>query len=54
MIMIICNECNEQCKGVEETFDYPGTHCNNGQSGIHHTGVYKSDCCESDMTNGDD
>lgn len=40
-----CLECGEECGTVEETFDYSGTHCNNGQAGTHKTGHYVSDCC---------
>ena len=45
---VICADCNEVCKLVEETFDYAGTHCTYGKSGTHHTGVYVSDCCGAD------
>ncbi len=47
----ICTECSEECGIVEETFDYPGTHCTFGKSGTYHTGIYVSDCClaEYDM-----
>lgn len=44
----ICLECGEECGTVEETFDYSGTHCNNGQAGTHRTGHYVSDCCLSE------
>ncbi len=44
----VCASCSEPCSIVEETFDYSGTHCTHGQSGTHHTGVYKSDCCLDD------
>ena len=40
-----CTDCGDECKLVEETFDYPGTHCNHGIAGTHHTGHYVSDCC---------
>ncbi len=43
-----CNDCGNECEVVEETFDYSGTHCNNGNGGTHHTGVYVSDCCFDD------
>jgi predicted nucleic acid-binding Zn ribbon protein len=42
-----CEECKEECDIVEETFDYAGTHCNHGQSGIHRTGNYSSKCCDA-------
>jgi len=40
-----CLDCGDECKIVEETFDYAGTHCTHGKSGTHHTGHYVSDCC---------
>jgi len=43
-----CTDCGEPCELVEETFDYAGTHCTNGKSGTHHTGVYVSKCCGAD------
>ena len=45
-----CLKCGELCS-VEEVgnFDYSGTHCNNGQAGTHHTGLYASDCCEAEF-----
>lgn len=39
-------QCDE-CDVIEETFDYSGTHCNNGKSGTHRTGIYLSSCCDS-------
>jgi len=45
----LCPECKEPCKSVEETFDYAGTHCTNGESGTHRTGNYVSDCCGADL-----
>ena len=44
-----CSMCGEPCGTVEETFEYAGTHCTNGKPGIHHTGVYVSDCCFEDV-----
>ena len=44
-----CTECNQPCEIEEETFDYSGTHCNHGQSGIHRTGHYTSKCCDSEF-----
>jgi len=52
--VFICSECGDECKRVEETFDYSGTHCNNGISGTHHTGVYVSDCCSSEYHEAED
>ena len=48
-----CDMCGEPCSIVEETFDYAGTHCTNGKSGIHHTGIYVSDCCLAEVTEND-
>ncbi len=45
--MFKCNECGELCKVIEETFDYSGTHCTNGNGGTHRTGHYASDCCDA-------
>ena len=45
-----CTECKEECRLVEETFGYAGTHCTFGRSGTHHTGVYVSDCCGAGYT----
>lgn len=48
-----CLECNEDCKIVEETFDYSATHCApNG--GIHKTGFYTSDCCDAEFLTYDE
>ena len=47
--MLLCTDCKGECKGVEETFDYAGTHCTYGKSGTHHTGIYVSDCCLAEM-----
>lgn len=44
-----CEDCGDECKPVEETFDYAGTHCTYGQSGTHHTGNYVSDCCLAEI-----
>ncbi len=43
-----CESCGDLCKLVEETFDYAGTHCTNGNAGTHKTGVYLSECCLAD------
>ncbi len=48
--VVYCTDCGEACKAVEETFDYPGTHCTGGKSGTHHTGVYVSDCCGAEVS----
>jgi len=45
-----CTDCKNECTLVEETFDYPGTHCNHGRPGTHHTGVYVSSCCGAEYT----
>lgn len=44
-----CCECGAICEIVEESFDYAGTHCTNGNSGTHYTGDYYSACCLSDF-----
>ena len=43
-----CLDCGEKCEIIEESFDYPGTHCNYGNSGTHYTGHYYSGCCGSE------
>ena len=48
MDKLICTECGDACRLVEETFSYAGTHCTGGNSGIRRTGYYSSDCCNSD------
>ena len=48
-----CSDCGEECKAVEETFDYAGTHCTFGRSGTHHTGFYVSSCCSADLNDSD-
>jgi len=45
MNKLICTECSDECRLVEETFGFAGTHCTNGNSGTHRTGVYLSHCC---------
>ncbi len=42
-----CEECGEECQIEEELIHYSGTHCTNGNSGVHHTGHYSSTCCEA-------
>ena len=49
-----CDDCGEECQVSEETFEYSGTHCNNGQAGTHHTGHYTSDCCDAEYVEADD
>lgn len=49
----VCINCGQPCKPIEETFNYVGTHCTNGQPGIHHTGHYVSDCCFADYEERD-
>jgi len=43
-----CTECGKPCKVVEDTFDYPGTHCTHGLGGTYRTGDYYSECCGTD------
>lgn len=45
---LICSECGEHCKVIEETFNYAGTHCTGGKPGTHRTGIYVSNCCWAD------
>mgnify|MGYP000303465010 CR=1 FL=1 len=45
-----CTQCKDECGLTEETWDYGGTHCTHGQSGVHHSGVYVSDCCLEEVT----
>ena len=48
-----CNDCGEECQiiGIDDSFDYSGTHCTYGRSGTHRVPVYPgSDCCEADTT----
>lgn len=46
-----CSDCGEPCQSVEDSFSYPGTHCNFGRGGIYYTGTYSSDCCSADLLN---
>ena len=46
-LKFICEECGERCKVDEESFDYSGTHCTNGNGGTHKTGLYYSSCCDA-------
>ena len=46
---LVCSDCGEECKLVEESFDYGGTHCNHGIGGTHYTGHYVSDCCLAEL-----
>jgi predicted nucleic acid-binding Zn ribbon protein len=52
--MNTCTECGEECKVVEETFDYAGTHCTHGQAGTHHTGIFVSECCLAEFDEGEE
>ena len=45
-----CTDCGEECKIVEVTYNYAGTHCTNGKDGTYHTGDYVSDCCLEEFT----
>ena len=45
----ICTDCMDPCLTVEETFDYAGSHCTNGQAGTHHTGHFVSACCLAEV-----
>ena len=50
---LFCINCGDECNAIEETFSYAGTHCTNGKDGVHHTGVYVSDCCLDGTTTVD-
>jgi len=50
----LCPACNQPCRiiALDNSFDYAGTHCTYGQSGIHYPAGYGSpvtDCCEADV-----
>ena len=49
-----CRLCFDECKVVEESFDYAGTHCTGGRSGTHRTGNMVSDCCLAEVTDDPD
>jgi len=44
----ICCDCEDECELEKESFHYSGTHCTNGNDGIHYTGFYISECCGAD------
>lgn len=49
-----CPECGEPCEivGLDNSFDYGGTHCTFGRAGTHYPsgwGWPVSDCCEADI-----
>jgi DNA-directed RNA polymerase subunit RPC12/RpoP len=44
-----CLQCGGICEIVEESVDYTGTHCTNGNAGTHYTGDCYSLCCLSDF-----
>lgn len=50
LTQLYCTNCKEPCEVHEETWDYPGTHCTHGIAGVHHSGNYVSDCCDSVAT----
>ena len=50
----VCTNCKKKCKRVEQTFNYAGTHCTNGNSGTYHTGHYISDCCLEEVEDSDE
>ena len=43
-----CCDCLDVCEIEPEEIHYSGTHCTNGNSGIHKTGFYLSTCCQAD------
>lgn len=51
---MICTECGKECNVIplDNSFSYAGTHCTNGNGGIHYPpgyGMPVSDCCEADV-----
>jgi hypothetical protein len=42
-----CESCMMPCKKItiDESFDFAGTHCTHGKSGIHRQYADGSDCC---------
>lgn len=54
----LCPACNQPCTiiALDNAFDYSGTHCTAGKSGIHYPSSYGSpvtDCCEADVPNAE-
>lgn len=50
-----CTECNEPCLivGLQNEFDYSGTHCNHGAAGTEYPfdwGSPVSNCCDAEVT----
>jgi hypothetical protein len=50
----VCSDCGEPCKviGLDNSFDYAGTHCTHGKGGTHRPEGYGSpvsDCCEAEI-----
>ena len=50
----VCPNCGDPCTIVPylNHFDYAGTHCTHGNSGVHFPadwGIPVSDCCEVEM-----
>jgi hypothetical protein len=48
-----CENCQSETLFEELTFDYPATHCNFGNSGIHHTGEFECRDCGSEYKESD-
>ena len=46
--IFICDSCGKECKPIEDTFSYTGTHCTHGRSGTEKTGDILSDCCHEE------
>jgi len=49
-----CEECQQKCEIIEESFDYAGTHCTYGKSGTHYTGHFVSKCCNAPLVDFED
>ena len=49
-----CCVCNEDCDIEPEEIHYSGTHCTNGNGGVHKTGFYYSVCCGAEFLTYDE
>ena len=49
-----CLGCGEDCGIEPEEIHYSGTHCTHGNSGVHKTGFWLSDCCQDDFLTYDE
>ena len=44
-----CQECGDECKAIEDSWDYPATHCTHGKGGVYYSSYFVSDCCGADI-----